>query len=322
MDLDGEGLSGILTEQAEGWFYKPNLSPINVQHEDGKETITARFGPVELVAQKPSLATISGGRQQFLDLAGDGQLDLVELRGPTPGFYERTQDEGWETFAPFESLPVLDWDNPNLRFVDLTGDGHADIFVTEDDAFCWHPSLAEAGFGPPERVRQALDEEKGPKLVFADGTQSIYLADMSGDGLTDLVRIRNGEVSLLAQPRLRPVRDQGHDGQRAVVRFSRSVRPAARPLRGHRRFRGHRHPLPRARRGSPLLQPIRQRLEPGVHWPASRRWTICPRCRWPICWATAPRAWSGRPRCLAMRAGPCGTSTSWAGKSRTSWSGR
>ena len=30
--------------------------------------------------------------------------------------------------------------------------------------------------------------------VLADGTQSIYLADMCGDGLTDLVRIRNGEV--------------------------------------------------------------------------------------------------------------------------------
>lgn len=194
VDLDGEGLSGILTEQAEGWFYKPNLSPINVQQEDGRETVTARFGPIERVAQKPSLAAIGGGRQQLLDLAGDGQLDLVELRGPTPGFYERTQDEGWETFAPFESLPVLDWDNPNLKFVDLTGDGHADIFITEDEAFCWHPSLAEAGFGPPERVRQALDEEKGPKLVFVDGTQSIYLADLSGDGLTDLVRIRNGEV--------------------------------------------------------------------------------------------------------------------------------
>ncbi|HWR25414.1 MAG TPA: hypothetical protein VN278_04175, partial [Methanosarcina sp.] len=41
---------------------------------------------------------------------------------------------------------------------------------------------------------QALDEEKGPRLIFADGTQSIYLADMSGDGLTDLVRVRNGEV--------------------------------------------------------------------------------------------------------------------------------
>src|SRR5213079_1125606 len=55
-------------------------------------------------------------------------------------------------------------------------------------------SLAEEGFGPARRVTQPLDEEKGPRLVFADGTQSIYLADLSGDGLTDLARIRNGEI--------------------------------------------------------------------------------------------------------------------------------
>ena len=31
-------------------------------------------------------------------------------------------------------------------------------------------------------------------MVFNDGIQSVYLSDMSGDGLTDLVRIRNGDV--------------------------------------------------------------------------------------------------------------------------------
>ena len=141
----------------------------------------------------PSPANLSGG-QQLLDLAGDGQLDVVEFDGPAPGFFERTPDEGWETFTPFASLPNLAWKDPNLRFVDLTGDGHADILITEDEVFTWYPSLAEEGFGPAEKVRQASDEEAGPRLVFADGTQSIYLADLSGDGLTDLVRIRNGEV--------------------------------------------------------------------------------------------------------------------------------
>ncbi|OQY99744.1 MAG: toxin [Candidatus Brocadia sp. UTAMX2] len=194
VDLDGEGLSGILTEQAEGWFYKRNLSPINLVRDNGNEHTEANFAPVELVARKPSLAAISSGQQQFLDLAGDGQLDLVALNGPTPGFYERTQDESWEYFRPFVSFPNLEWGNQNLKFVDLTGDGHADILIAEDDAFTWYRSLAEEGFGPAEKVRQALDEEKGPRLVFADGTQSIYLSDISGDGLSDLVRIRNGEV--------------------------------------------------------------------------------------------------------------------------------
>jgi len=43
-------------------------------------------------------------------------------------------------------------------------------------------------------VSKSVDEELGPTVVFADPEQTIYLADMSGDGLNDLVRIRNGNV--------------------------------------------------------------------------------------------------------------------------------
>ena len=191
-DLDGEGLSGILTEQGGAWFYKRNQSAVPVKDPTGKETTVARFTPLERVATMPSSANLSGG-QQLLDLACDGQLDVVDFDGPTPGFFERTLDEAWDTHRPFTSLPNIAWRDPNLKFIDLTGDGHADILITEDQAFSWYPSLAEAGFGPAENVRQPIDEEQGP-VIFADGTQSIYLADMSGDGLTDLTRVRNGEV--------------------------------------------------------------------------------------------------------------------------------
>lgn len=180
VDLDGEGLSGILREQSGAWFYKPNMG-------DG------RFGPAERVTLRPSLAAPNEAHQQLLDLEGDGNLDLVEFAG-TPGFYERLDDAGWRPFQSFKFWPNITWANPNLRLVDLTGDGHADVLITEDECLTWHPSFAEEGFGPALRVRLPLDEEKGPRVIFADSTQSVFLTDLSGDGLTDLVRIRNGEV--------------------------------------------------------------------------------------------------------------------------------
>ncbi len=198
VDLDGEGLSGILTEQAGAWLYKRNLG-------------NGRFAPQERLAAIPSLASLTGSRQQLLDLAGDGQLELVDFGGSAPGFFERTPHATWDGHVPFRSLPILAWDNPNLRFVDLDGDGRADVLITEQEVLTWYPSLGEAGFGAAAQVRTPADEERGPRLVFADGEQSIYLADMSGDGLTDLVRIRNGEVCYW------PNLGYGHFGTRVTM---------------------------------------------------------------------------------------------------------
>jgi RHS repeat-associated protein len=180
-DLDGTGLSGVLTEQAGAWSYKPNLG-------DG------RLGSLRTVTRRPSLAALGAGRQQLLDLAGDGRLDLVDIAGPAPGFYERTDNDGWQTFRSFRSMPIVGWDDPELQFVDLSGDGLADAMVTEGDGLTWYASLGEDGFDEGVRVPTGRDEERGPQLVHVDETQRIYLADMSGDGLNDVVRVRNGGV--------------------------------------------------------------------------------------------------------------------------------
>jgi len=191
-DLHGEGIPGILTEQSGAWFYKRNLSPIADELPFGDEFTRAKFAPLELVDSKPNVALSDGA--EFMDLAGDGQPDVVVMEGWTPGLYEHDDGEGWQSFRAFSTPLNRDLRDPNVRLVDLDGDGHADVLITEDDAFVWHPSLTEDGFGSAQRVAKVLDEEKGPRVVFADGTQSVYLADLSGDGLTDIVRIRNGDV--------------------------------------------------------------------------------------------------------------------------------
>ena len=58
---------GILTEQADAWFYKSNLG-------------CGRFGSVRMLA-KPASAHL-GMRQQLLDLDGDGRLEIVSQTAP------------------------------------------------------------------------------------------------------------------------------------------------------------------------------------------------------------------------------------------------
>jgi RHS repeat-associated protein len=192
-DLDGEGLPGILTDSAGSWYYKRNRSAANlVWLPDGTAAARARFGPLETVACLPSRGDLSNVR--LMDLAASGRLDVVSLSEPDAGFFERTADAGFEPMRRFVALPALDWSDPNVRFIDVTGDGLADILITEDRLYTVYAGLGETGFSAAQQVRIPWDEERGPAVILADGTETIFTADMSGDGLTDIVRVRNGEV--------------------------------------------------------------------------------------------------------------------------------
>jgi RHS repeat-associated protein len=192
-DLNGEGLSGILRDEDGSWSYKRNLSPLNSAIVSGEPQARAQFDVPVAVAKIPVPSHFSQG-QQLLDLTGAGLADVVALDGPAAGYFARTEDEDWEPFRAFSSLPRIDWSQANLRFIDLTGDGLADVLITEDDVFTFYQSLGRDGFGEQQRVYLPSDEEHGPRVVFASGDQTISLADMSGDGMRGLVRIRNGEV--------------------------------------------------------------------------------------------------------------------------------
>lgn len=179
-DLFNEGLSGILTEQAGGWFYKQNLGQ-------------GQFTQAKLVSPKPSFVGLGAGLQ-LLDLDADGGKQLVSLGQEPKGYFELSDEEEWQTFRNFHHIPHINLSDPHTRMLDLNGDGKADVLMTEDHVFTWYESLGRKGYAEATRTTKVFDEEAGPHVVFSDSQQTIFLADMSGDGLTDIVRIRNGEV--------------------------------------------------------------------------------------------------------------------------------
>jgi RHS repeat-associated protein len=187
VDLYGEGISGILTEQGGGWFYKSNLGDPD---ENGDVSLT----PAKQVIPKPSFVGIASGVLSLRDLEANGQKQVVVNSPGVQGFFELTIDNDWEPFQAFEEIANINLQDPNVRSIDLDGDGQPELVVSEDNVFVWYPANGKKGFSAAEFAAKTFDEEKGPAIIFADREQTIFLADMSGDGLTDIVRIRNSSI--------------------------------------------------------------------------------------------------------------------------------
>jgi RHS repeat-associated protein len=133
---------------------------------------------------------------QVLDADGDGRPDLMvtpAVDGGTSGsagYYPMVFSGGWSarSFQRYRQVPTVGAGTPSSRLMDLTGDGLTDVlhsgtrliafFNDRDPDQSWSQTVVSNG--------------SGPQLDLTD--PRVRTADMTGDGLQDLVLIANGNI--------------------------------------------------------------------------------------------------------------------------------
>lgn len=174
VDLNGDGLPGILqSNTASTIYWRPEGNGCYVQ--DGP-----RQFPIERDLGRPDLA--------LLDLDSNGHLDLVVTAPARAGYYRHDETE-WQTFRPFERAPT-NLASEHVQYVDLSGNGLADLVLFAGRNLLVYPSLGSEGFGPAQRSPRPF-----PLASSEDPTMLTTFADMFGDGLQHWVVITNGDVT-------------------------------------------------------------------------------------------------------------------------------
>ena len=181
VDLFGDGLPDILHASPGGFRYWRNLG-------DGT------FDRPRMLAQVPAGMSLGQPGVGFGDMTGNGTADLLINAGPLPGFFETTLEGAWQRFTAYETVPGFSPQDANVRMLDLTGDGRADALLTDDRRFYWFECLGARGFARPRAIERVHDLEQFPDVFFGDPAGRVRLADMTGDGLNDIVVVYDGRI--------------------------------------------------------------------------------------------------------------------------------
>lgn len=169
-DLRGEGVAGLLTLDAGTAWYSPN-------HGAGYEA------PQPLSAWPRGLPAAA-----LEDFDQDGDPEWIVPSGPEAGFYRFDRRERrWSALSRFDGVPSAT--GAAVSRADLTGDGRADLIVWHDSGAWLYESLGAEGFAAP--VDLAIPHDRTPKPALA---LDRFLADMTGDGLADVVEVLPGAV--------------------------------------------------------------------------------------------------------------------------------
>ena len=195
VDLFGSGLPSVLEfdEQVRYWR---NLGG-------------GRFDLMRTMDAAPAGVRLSAPGVQLLDANGNGRADLMVVGGLRNGYYPLTFDGQWNArgFVRYRNAPTINLDAPDVRLIDLDGDGVTDALRTGPQ-FELYYNDPDIGWSDLE-LRERVESDSFPNVTFED--PRVKLGDMTGDGLQDILLISNGRVEYW------PYRGYGRWGRRVTM---------------------------------------------------------------------------------------------------------
>ena len=151
-----------------------------------------RFAPPQDMDEAPAGFGLADVGVQILDANGDGTADLLVSTQGLAGYFPMRFSGLWDShsFQPYTSAPSFDLKDPQVRMVDLDGDGVTDAIRSSTSLECYFNDSQLGWITTSRSERKPLDVF--PNVDFAD--PRVKWADMTGGGFQSVVLVHDGLI--------------------------------------------------------------------------------------------------------------------------------
>lgn len=151
-----------------------------------------RFDLPRVMHEAPAGLSFAQAGVQLIDANGDGRHDLLVSKPDLSGYYPLRFGGYWDrrSFQRQRAAPSFDLKSADVALVDLDGDGVTDAIRSGTRLECYFNDPHD-GWGET-RLFERRPLPEFPDVNFADAR--VRWADMSGDGLQDIVLVHEGNI--------------------------------------------------------------------------------------------------------------------------------